>query len=100
LVKKCCCCNPDLRNGVMAWAVIDIIFHLLLLGLPFWNLSVAPWAEYLTIWICAIIVCDVLAFIGALTSRYSILSWHYLTPNKTLQIYLIVLLEVHTWEEL
>ena len=29
-----CCCGKDLGQGVFAWAVIDILFHMLLFPLP------------------------------------------------------------------
>jgi hypothetical protein len=45
-----CCCGRDLGNGAFTWAVIDIIFHLLLFPLPLLMADIFYFAASCDIW--------------------------------------------------
>jgi hypothetical protein len=72
---KSCCCGKDLNEGAFAWAIADIIGHVLLLPLPSLMADLNPWSPYFTGWIIFIMFSDAILILGTKSGRPAFLTF-------------------------
>ena len=74
LLKSCCCCRLELSSGVFAWAIIEIILHVMYLALPTLVSDVVPAATYLVPWIVVVFIANVVLVVGVKAQKPALLT--------------------------
>ncbi len=70
IVRTCCCCK-DLADGAFAWAIVEIIIHVMVVPLPMLLSEVAPAAAYFTPWSVVVVVANAVLMFGIKVHRRS-----------------------------
>lgn len=73
-ICKTCCCGRSLQDGVFAWALVDIFFHILIFPLPILLAELVFFAPALDLWIFFVVFADIVAIIGEKSGRPAFLT--------------------------
>ena len=68
-VCKTCCCGRDLKEGVFIWALLDILFHIVVFPLPLVIAELIFFAPGFDLWIFFLVFADLACIIGEKSGR-------------------------------
>merc|ERR1712107_730782 len=73
-ICKTCCCGLDLKEGIFIWALIDIVFHVLVFPLPLAVSELIFFAPAFDLWILFVAFSDIVLILGEKSSRPALLT--------------------------